>query len=54
MAENVVLDTDVGSAAVLAGGTRLGGVELTVTDLERSIAFYSGVLGLQLLSLIHI
>jgi catechol 2,3-dioxygenase len=48
MAENVVLDSDVGSAAVLAGGTRLGGVELTVTDLERSIAFYSGVLGLQL------
>jgi catechol 2,3-dioxygenase len=32
---------------VLGDRARLGGVELTVTDLERSIAFYAGVLGLQ-------
>jgi catechol 2,3-dioxygenase len=47
MAENLLMDTGAGSGAVLAAGTRLGGVELTVTDLERSIAFYAGVLGLQ-------
>jgi catechol 2,3-dioxygenase len=34
------------SAALLADATRLGGVELTVTDLDRSLAFYTGVIGL--------
>lgn len=32
----------------LPADTRLGTAELTVTDLDRSIAFYAGVLGLQL------
>jgi catechol 2,3-dioxygenase len=47
MAENGVLSGGVRSGSVLGDGTRLGGVALTVTDLERSIAFYAGVLGLQ-------
>jgi catechol 2,3-dioxygenase len=47
MAEIVQADAGVRSRAVLADGTRLGGVELTVTDLERSIAFYADVLGLR-------
>jgi catechol 2,3-dioxygenase len=47
MTQNVLADSAVRSAPALADGTRLGGVELTVTDLERSIAFYAGVLGLQ-------
>jgi catechol 2,3-dioxygenase len=41
------MDTGVRSGRVLGDRARLGGVELTVTDLERSIAFYAGVLGLQ-------
>jgi catechol 2,3-dioxygenase len=32
--------------ALLADGTRLGGVELTITDLERALDFYTRVLGL--------
>jgi catechol 2,3-dioxygenase len=36
------------SSALLADATRLGGVELTVTDLGRSIDFYTGVIGLTL------
>lgn len=47
MAENAVLSGEARPGAVLSDATRLGGVELTVTDLERSIAFYAGVLGLQ-------
>jgi catechol 2,3-dioxygenase len=35
-----------GSQALLDDATRLGAVELRVTDLERSIAFYTGVVGL--------
>jgi len=34
--------------AVLADATRLGEVHLTVTDLERSLAFYEHAIGLQL------
>jgi len=34
------------SGALLADATRLGGVELTVTDLDRSLDFYTGVVGL--------
>jgi len=37
-----------GGAALLADATRLGGVELTVTDLERSLDFYTRVIGLSL------
>jgi catechol 2,3-dioxygenase len=33
--------------ALLADDTRLGGVELTVTDLDRAIDFYTGVIGLR-------
>jgi len=36
------------TGALLADATRLGGVELTVTDLDRSIAFYTDVIGLRL------
>ncbi len=35
-----------GSQALLDDATRLGAVELRVTDLERSIPFYTGVIGL--------
>jgi catechol 2,3-dioxygenase len=35
------------SGAQLADATRLGAVELTVTDLDRSIAFYESAIGLQ-------
>lgn len=35
-------------AASLPDDTRLGPVELTVSDLDRAIAFYTGALGLQL------
>ena len=36
------------SGALLADATRLGGVELTVTDLGRSLDFYTRVIGLAL------
>jgi catechol 2,3-dioxygenase len=36
------------SGALLADATRLGGVELTVTDLDRSLEFYTTVIGLAL------
>lgn len=36
------------TGALLADTTRLGGVELTVTDLDRSIGFYTSVIGLTL------
>jgi catechol 2,3-dioxygenase len=36
------------TGALLADATRLGGVELTVTDLDRSIGFYTAVIGLTL------
>jgi catechol 2,3-dioxygenase len=39
-----------GSSSLLSDSTRLGAVELTVTDLERSIAFYRDVIGLTVLS----
>ena len=38
--------TNTTSGALLADATRLGGVELIVTDLERSIDFYTQVIGL--------
>jgi catechol 2,3-dioxygenase len=37
-----------GSGALLADDSRLGAVELTVTDLERSLGFYTSVIGLTL------
>ena len=37
-----------GSQALLADATRLGAVELTVTDLDRAIPFYTDVIGLTL------
>ena len=40
-------DTRRSAGALLADATRLGGVELTVTDLERSLDFYTGVIGLR-------
>jgi catechol 2,3-dioxygenase len=38
-----------GSQALLADDTRLGAVELTIGDLDRSIAFYTEVIGLSVL-----
>jgi catechol 2,3-dioxygenase len=35
------------SGALLADATRVGAVHLTVTDLDRSLAFYEGALGLR-------
>jgi catechol 2,3-dioxygenase len=35
------------SGALLSDATRLGGVELNVTDLDRSVDFYTGVIGMQ-------
>jgi catechol 2,3-dioxygenase len=40
-------ETPTRNAALVGDGTRLGGVVLTVTDLERSIDFYARVIGLQ-------
>ena len=40
--------TTTSAAPPLAAATRVGTVDLTVTDLDRSIAFYGDVLGLQL------
>lgn len=37
------------SPAPIAPGTRIGHVHLKVADLERSLAFYCGVLGFQLM-----
>jgi catechol 2,3-dioxygenase len=39
--------TTAHGASVLGKATRVGGVELTVTDLARSIDFYTHVIGLQ-------
>jgi catechol 2,3-dioxygenase len=41
-------DTAARSGALLADATRLGGVELAVTDLDRSLDFYTRVIGLTL------
>jgi catechol 2,3-dioxygenase len=41
-------DHAASSGALLADATRLGGVELQVTDLERSLDFYTRVIGLTL------
>ena len=35
------------SGALLSDATRLGGVELTITDIDRSIGFYTDVIGLR-------
>jgi catechol 2,3-dioxygenase len=43
-----ILDSATISGGVLAPNTRLGPVELTVTDLERSIRYYETSIGLQL------
>ena len=36
------------SSALLADATTVGGVELTITDLERSLEFYTRVVGLEI------
>ncbi len=41
-------DTAPTSGALLADATRLGGVELQVSDLDRSVDFYTRVIGLTL------
>ena len=41
-------DSGLGSKPVIHPDTRLGHVHLTVSDLERSLTFYQGVLGFQL------
>jgi catechol 2,3-dioxygenase len=41
-------ETSARPAARLADTTRLGAVELTVTDLDRSVAFYQDAIGLRL------
>lgn len=38
------------SLTAIAGGTRVGHVHLKVTDIQRSIAFYQNILGLDLMS----
>jgi catechol 2,3-dioxygenase len=48
MQESTVLSEHTGGAALPDGG-RLRAVELTVSDLERSLAFYQRVIGLELL-----
>src|SRR5688500_5644437 len=40
--------TEPSLAAPIDPGTRIGHVHLKVADLERALAFYSGVLGFQL------
>ena len=40
--------SDEGSASALDPGVRIGHVHLKVADLERSLAFYCGVLGFEL------
>ena len=41
-------DSGRSGGALLADATRLGGVHLKVTDLERSLPFYTDVVGLTL------
>lgn len=36
------------TSAPIAAGTRIGHVHLKVSDIERSLAFYSGILGFEL------
>lgn len=36
------------ASAPIAAGTRIGHVHLKVSDIERSLAFYSGILGFEL------
>jgi catechol 2,3-dioxygenase len=47
--ESTATTSPSGSQALLGDDSRLGAVELTVTDLERSIAYYTDVIGLGLL-----
>jgi len=49
MESAVVNENPSGSKALLADGTSLGAVELTVSDLDRSLAYYNGVIGLETL-----
>lgn len=46
MSTTTTTETREQGGALLADETRLGGVELTVTDLERALDFYTSVLGL--------
>jgi catechol 2,3-dioxygenase len=47
MVETTATDTTARPTRLLGDATRLGGVELTVTDLQKSIDFYTRVIGLQ-------
>lgn len=49
MSADTAVTQEARSGALLADDTRLGAVELTVTDLERSIRFYEDVIGLRVL-----
>jgi catechol 2,3-dioxygenase len=44
---SVVTENPSGSSALLSDRARLGPVELTVADIDRSIPFYTGVIGLE-------
>jgi len=48
MTGDTVVAEQARSGALLADGSRLGPVSLTVTDLERSVRFYEDVIGLRL------
>jgi catechol 2,3-dioxygenase len=50
MSGTTALDHEARAGALLADESRLGHVALTVNDLERSIAFYTDVIGLDVLS----
>ena len=43
------IQADMGTTSVIPAGTRIGHVHLKVADLERSLAFYCGVLGFQVM-----
>jgi catechol 2,3-dioxygenase len=48
MSSTTTTDTQISpSGSLLGEHTRVGGVELTITDLDRSIDFYTRVIGLQ-------
>ena len=48
MPETGINVVTAGQSRPVAAGTRIGHVHLKVADLERSLAFYVGVLGFEL------